>query len=153
MVTFWALAASFGTCLQLTTAKWLSLRRQVPSDIVGVYFMVVEGLLGTICLVVSTLFGSGLYELEAKGFAMLMVAAVFAYSGIVMGIFSVGIGIAGIVCAIYNANAFIHVLLSAIFLDQSITKLQLVGVFILLLGAVFIAVGDTILAKIKNTRV
>ena len=64
MVTFWAIAASIGSCLQLTTAKWLTLRRQVPSDIVGVYFMVVEGIIGTICLAVTTLFGSGLYELE-----------------------------------------------------------------------------------------
>lgn len=81
-----------------------------------------------------------------------MVAAVFAYTGIVIGIFSVGIGIAGIVVAIYNSNAFIHVLLSAIFLDQGITKLQLVGVFILLLGALFISLGDTILAKIRAKK-
>ena len=66
--------------------------------------------------------GSGIYALSSDSIALLMVAAVFAYTGIVIGNFTISIGISGVVVAIYNANAFIHVLLSAIFLKQEISK-------------------------------
>ena len=83
---------------------------------VGTFYMLIDGIIGTICLVVTTCQGGGLYDLTGSGFALLMIAAVFAYSGIVILGYTIGIGIAGIISSIYNANAFIHVLLSAIFL-------------------------------------
>lgn len=79
--------------------------------------MVVEGIIGTLCLFITTIIGYGMFELDLQGVAMLMIAAVFAYTGIVICIFSMGIGISGIVACIYNANTVIHVLLAAIFLD------------------------------------
>ena len=121
-VTVWAITVTIFSCIQITIAKWLSIRRGVAGDIVGVFYMIVEGIIGTICLVVTSMQGSGIYALSSDSIALLMVAAVFAYTGIVVGNFSISIGISGVVVAIYNANAFIHVLLSAIFLKQEISK-------------------------------
>lgn len=78
--------------------------------------MIVEGLIGTIYLFVSTAEGEGLHALSGASCGMIAIAAIFAYSGIVMGTFTISIGIAGIVVAIYNAGALIHILLSVIFL-------------------------------------
>jgi drug/metabolite transporter (DMT)-like permease len=87
--------------------------------------------------------------LSMHSLELLLVAALFAYAGIVVGNYTICVGISGVVVAIYNANAFIHVSLSAIFLKQEISKVQLIGVFVLLIGAVFISLGDNIWAKIR----
>lgn len=122
LVTIWAITVTIFSCAMMTIGKWLSTRRGVAGDVVGVYYMVFEGIIGTICLAVTSMQGSGIYELSAESIAWLVVAAVFGYTGIVLSNFTISIGISGVVVAIYNANAFIHVLLSAIFLKQEISK-------------------------------
>ena len=47
---------------------------------------------------------------------MLMLAACFAFAGIVCAYYSISIGVAGVVLSIYNANIAIQVILSAVFL-------------------------------------
>jgi hypothetical protein len=54
LVTVWALTVTVFSCIQITIAKWLSLKRHVPGDIVGAFYMIVEGIIGTICLIIST---------------------------------------------------------------------------------------------------
>lgn len=99
------------------------MRRGVNGDVTGTFFMLVEGITGTICLIITTWAGSGLYSLSIESFALIMVAACFAFSAIVMANYAISIGIAGVVLSIFNANASIHVILSAIFLSQEITNL------------------------------
>lgn len=67
--------------------------------------------------------GDGLHNHSAASVGMIALAAIFAYTGIVMGSFTITIGVAGIVVALYNAGALIHILLSVIFLNQAITKM------------------------------
>ena len=51
-----------------------------------------------------------------------MLAAVSAFSGIVIAYFAMSIGIAGVVLSLYNANVSVTVILSKLFLHQQITK-------------------------------
>ena len=68
-----------------------------------------------------TIFGGGLFEFNAHTIFLMMIGAVLAYTGIVIAHLSISIGVTGVVTAVYNANAFIHMLLSAMFLGQRIT--------------------------------
>lgn len=99
------------------------IKRGVDGDVTGTFYMLVEGITGTICLIITTWAGSGLYELTISSFSLIIVAACFAFSAIIMANYAISIGIAGVVLSIFNANASIHVILSAVFLSQSITKM------------------------------
>lgn len=47
---------------------------------------------------------------------MLFLAGLFAFTGIVLAYKAIGVGIAGVVLSIYNANAAVLLLMSVIFL-------------------------------------
>jgi len=142
MVTFWAIVVAVTVSIEIMCNQWLRIRRRVEGDITGIYYMLVEGTLGTICLVATTLCGSGLHELTPASFCLLTIAAFFAFTGIIIANYAISQGVAGVVLAIFNANASIHVVLSAVFLKQAITIQQGLGVVLCLLGACLVSLGD-----------
>ena len=148
-LVFWAVLVTLLSSCQIMVSNWLKISRNVAGEVAGMFYMLVEGCIGTVCMVVTTLQGSGLHELSLGSRGMLVIAACFAYAGIVTANYSVSVGVSGIVIAIYNANCFVHVLLSAIFLRQTITAIQILGVLVLIVGAFFISVGDMVLARIR----
>ena len=150
IVTFWAVTTTSTTAGQEIICKWLLLRKGVPGDVTGAWTMLIEGVMGTLCLVVASLQGGGISELGGSSIAILMVAALFAFAGIILANYTLAKGLSGVVCAIYNANAFVHVLLSAVFLGQPIPKVQLVALFLLLVGALCISLGDLIIKKLRG---
>ena len=91
-------------------------RRGVDGDVTGIFFLLVEGATGTICLAVSTLAGSGLYELSSASFLFVLLAGVFAFVAIMLISYTVAAGVAGVSLSIFNTNAPIQVLLSSLFL-------------------------------------
>lgn len=103
-VVFWSIVGAVSVSLEVMCNKWLEQRRGVNGDINGMFFLLVEGVTGTVCLIVTTLGGGGLYELTKESFWMVMLAGVFAFLAILMISIAVTIR-AGVSLAIFNLNA------------------------------------------------
>ena len=54
MVTVYAIIIAIAVAIESTLTKWLRIRHEVPGDITGIFIMFVDGVLGTICLIVTT---------------------------------------------------------------------------------------------------
>ena len=115
-VTIWAVVSSLSISACIMCNKWLAIHKNISGDISSPYILLIEGTIGTVCLVITTLSGSGLHELSSGSFWFLMLATFFLYTAIIMANYTISIGIAGVVLSILNSNAALHVVLSAIFL-------------------------------------
>lgn len=73
-----------------------------------------------------------------------MLAAFFLFIAIIIVNFTISVGIAGVVLAILNTNAAIHVVLSAIFLAQDISSWQIGAVIVTIIGACIVSLGDLV---------
>ena len=54
MVIFYGLIAAIFISIEIICNKWLMIKRQVNGDISATFFLMVEGLIGTICLIVTS---------------------------------------------------------------------------------------------------
>jgi len=72
----------------------------------------VEGIIGTICLIVYTGVGYGLHDLSTSSFWMLMLAGILVYTSLIVLFYSVSVGIAGVVVSIFNCAAALQALFS-----------------------------------------
>ena len=97
------------------------IRRGINGDVSGMFFLLVEGIIGTLCLIVTTAQGSGLYELSAKVFGMVLIAGLLAFTALVFLNYAISKGLAGVAISIFNTNATIQVILSSLFLHQAIS--------------------------------
>ena len=147
MITIYAIIAALSISVEVLINNWLKVHRDVNGDIVGIYVLLVEGIIGTACFIVSTLMGKGLYLIGLHGFGFILLAAIFLYAGIIIANFALSIGVAAVCLAILNSNAALHVILSAIFLHQDITGWQIVGVIFTIVGATIVSLGDIIFSK------
>lgn len=148
-VVMWGISGAIFLSFEIMTNKWLMIRRSVNGDITGMFFLLVEGTIGTICLIVTTASGQGLHELSTASIGMMAIAGVLAFSALIMVNYSISIGIAGVAISIFNVNPCIHVLISSIFLRQVITTGQVAGVVLAIFGACILSVGDMIIEKVK----
>ena len=123
MVVVWGVLVAIFVSIEIMMNQWLMIRRQINGDISGTFFMLTEGIIGTVCLIITSIAGSGIHEMTGESFGMIILAACFAFSGIVIANFACSIGIAGIVLSIFNANAAIHVVMSAVFLNQKMSQM------------------------------
>ena len=151
-IVIWGILCAVTVAVESLISKWLNVRHGVQGDIVGIFYMLFEGILGTVCLIVLTLQGEGLHSLAAETIWMLMLAAVCAFSGIVIAYFAMSIGIAGVVLSLYNANVSVTVILSQIFLHQQITKPQILGVVICMLAAMSVSLDDQIRSLLPGNK-
>ena len=143
-VVFWGLLAAVLFSLENMCTKWLMVSRNYPGDISGVFFFTIEGFLGTVCLIVTTLMGSGLHELSTASIFTLLGAAAMAFSALVCLTYSISTGNVAISVSIFNSSAAIQALLSSLFLGQLITSWQVVGIVVCLFGACTCSVGDMV---------
>ena len=84
-------------------------------------YLLVEGTLGTIALIVMTIYGYGFFVMDWLSIVMMLVSAIFLYTSIVLLNYSIGIGMAGVAVSIFNSNAAIHTAISYFALHQQIT--------------------------------
>lgn len=54
LVVFWGIVGAVFLSFEIMSNKWLMIRRGVNGDISGNFFLLVEGFVGTICLIVTT---------------------------------------------------------------------------------------------------
>ena len=150
LVLIWGLLGTLMLSFEILSNKWLMVRRNVPGNITGVFFMLIEGTLGTICLIIFTATGSGIKALESSSIGMLALSAVFNFSSLVIANYTIAKGIAGVAISIFNTNASLQCVLSSVFLKQIITAGQITGVVISVLGACTLGVGDMIIDKLTS---
>lgn len=148
LVVVWGIVGALSLSFEIMSNKWLIIRRGINGDVSGMFFLLIEGLLGTLCLIFTTLQGSGLYEVSEKSFVMIMVAGLLAFTALVMLNYAIAKGLAGVAISIFNTNPSIQVLLSSLFLGQVITPGQITGVVLSLAGACVLSMGDLVLEKL-----
>ena len=152
LVVMWGVLGAIFLSFEIMSNKWLMIRRGINGDISGMFFLLVEGLIGTACLIITTAQGSGLHELSSKVFLMVMVAGLLAFAALMCVNYAIAKGIAGVAISVFNTNASIQVILSSLFLRQAISFWQIVGVVLSLVGACILTIGDTIIEKIRGTN-
>ena len=95
LVVMWGVIGGVFLSFEIMSNKWLMVRRGVNGDISGMFFLLVEGIIGTTCLLVTTWQGGGLHELSSKSFGMVIIAGILAFSGLVIINYAIAKGLAG----------------------------------------------------------
>ena len=104
LVVMYGLIGAVFLSIEIMCNKWLMFSRGVNGDISGMFFLLVEGTIGTICLIVTTLQGSGLHEMTGDSFGMIMIAGVLAFTALMLLNYSISIGLAGVSISTFNTN-------------------------------------------------
>ena len=107
IVCIWGIIGAIFLSVEILTNKWLIIRRGVNGDISGMFFLLVEGTIGTVCLIITTIMGSGLHDMTGESFTMIMIAGILAFAALVMLNYAISIGLAGVAISIFNTNAAI----------------------------------------------
>ena len=81
-------------------------------------YLFFEGILGTLILIVETLFGHGLHVISTGSMLMLVLCASLFFLNFVLLGYSVRIGLAGVAISIWNMNIPFHTALSSFALHQ-----------------------------------
>ena len=95
--------------------------RGVEGKYLGFGFLLSEGLLGTICLIIATIAGEGIFKASGEVFWMMMLGGLTGVISISLLQYSVSIGIAGIASSVFNTNVVFFTGLCFLFLDQALT--------------------------------
>ena len=61
--------------LEIVIAKLLA-KRGADGRYIGLHFLLLEGILGTLCLVISTLIGDGLFTISQENFWLMIIGGV-----------------------------------------------------------------------------
>lgn len=138
--------------IELMANKWLMVKCGIYGNITGFFFLLIEGSVGTICLIVTTLLGGGVHRLDVAAFWFLMLAGAMAFSALILLNYAIAIGNAGVAVSIFNTNPSIQTILSSTFLKQIISNGQIVGVVISLLGACILSAGDMLINKLCSKK-
>ena len=150
LTVIWGLIGAVFCSLEIMCNKWLMIKRSVNGDISGIAFLFVEGIIGSVCLLVTSLQGDGVHLLDMKAHFLMAIAGACGFSALVILNYAISIGLAGVTISIFNLNAVVHVLLSSIFLHQIISNLQIAGVVIAVVGACMLSMGDMLIEKCRS---
>ena len=104
LVVLWGITGALFISLETMCVKWLMIKRGINGDVSGMFFLLVEGVLGIACLIVTTLQGSGLHELSNKALLMVLIAGFFAFSALIIFNYSLSKGLAGVAISIFNTS-------------------------------------------------
>ena len=119
------------TCIEKTQAQ-----------IVSLTMLFIYGCGGTICLIVSTCLGQGLYNMSWMTVAMVLLAGSFLHTGLSLYGISIAIGQAGLTGSVFASFVGMQAAISYFFLHQQITKGQVYGMLIQFVGLVILTLGD-----------
>ena len=100
------------------------------ASLVGAASLFIYGVVGTICLVVSTFMGYGFYSMGFSTLLMVVFAGIFVYASLTCLLMSVAIGSAGLSVAIFISFAGIQAAICYFFLHQQMTVGQVSGMLI-----------------------
>ena len=104
MVIMYCLAAVVLSIIDTLSFKYLFEKINVDrkqARVVGVVSLFIYGLTGTICLVVATVFGYGLFSMSLSSVLMCVLCAMILHASLTLYMMSMAIGSAGLTVAIY----------------------------------------------------
>ena len=110
----------------------------------GTFYLFVEGVLGTVALIIYSFMGSGVHDMDPVGYGLIALSGVCAYVSLLLVFTSLQHGVTGVVFAIFNSNAVLQTMFSSLVLGQEISKLQVVGVILAWISLVTLALNDKI---------
>ena len=140
-VLFYGFLATCCLSGEIVLSKTLA-KRGVNGKYIGLNLLLVAGLLGTLCLIVSTVSGNGFYEVGVNGTGILMLGGLTGVIAITLLQYSISIGYTGTVSSIFNTNGAIFTTMCYFFLDQALSMLKVVGLTVTIAGAVFLSFSD-----------
>ena len=97
-----AILAVFFFTIVIMQIRFLDIKFGIPGDLTSFCFLFVEGCIGTLCLLVYTAMGSGLFDFRTVHTAWVVLAGILTLLGLVVQNYSLSIGIAGITISIVN---------------------------------------------------
>ena len=115
-VVMWGVIAAVFLGIKIIALKWLIIKGEANADTTGIFMMFIDAVLGTICLIITSIQGSGIYDMSPKGFGMIWLAGLTAYIYFLLSNYAFEFGLAGVAISIINTSAAIHVILCSIFL-------------------------------------
>ena len=121
LVAIYGITAGVLLSIELMSNKWLMVRRSIFGNVTGIFFLLIEGIIGTICLTVTTFNGGGLYELSQGAFWMLILAGAFGFASLILLNLAISIGNAGVAVSIFNTAPALQCILASVWLGQFIT--------------------------------
>ena len=95
--------------------------RGADGRFIGLNFLISEGIIGTVGLIILTCTGNGLLIVGFKGTMLMILAGLTGVFSIGLLQYSISIGIVAIVCSIFNTNSAWFTLLCYIFLHQDLS--------------------------------
>ena len=110
------LLATLSLTGELLLSRILS-NRGVDGRFIGLNFLIAEGIIGTLCLVISSALGSGLLSTGVDGALYMLLAGFTGVAAVGMLQYAISIGIAAIVSSIFNTNVAFFTALCFFFLD------------------------------------
>ena len=75
----------------------------IPGNISGLCYLFFEGIIGTICLIVYSCFGHGIYDFTPILLLLVLGAGLFTTFGLILQNYALSVGVAGIVISIVNS--------------------------------------------------
>ena len=76
----------------------------VPGNISGFCYVLFEGCIGTVCLIIYSSLGHGIFDLSLNHFLWVLLAGFFVTSGLVLQNYALSTGLAGVVLAMSNLS-------------------------------------------------
>ena len=120
MVIVFGLLGAIFLSIEVMITKYLG-KQGVQGYMAGFTLLMVEGAIGTVCLIVYTLMGYGMHEATVQGFWIISLASVVCFTSLVLLFYSLAVGYAGLAISIFDANPAIQTIVSYYLLGQIIT--------------------------------
>ena len=109
-VIYALLGASFFT-IESMFVRYLDLKG-IPGNITGLCYIFFEGCCGTLCLVVYSCFGHGIFDFTPWLLVWVLGAGLFTTCGLILQNYALSTGVAGIVFSIVNSSISIQTILA-----------------------------------------
>lgn len=146
-----SLLATVFLSVEIMVSKTLAIRG-ADGRLVGFSFLFVMGIVGSLCLAISTIAGQGLMVISMADFWYMMAGGVCGVTAISLFQYSISQGSAGIASAIFNTNSAFFTALCFFLLDQALSNWQITGIVITLLGACFMSINDEVFPCCKDKK-
>ena len=122
--------------------------RGTDGRLTGFSFLFAMGLVGSVCLIVSTAMGDGIYAIGWHNFGLLMLSALSAAISLGCVSYAMSIGVASLVVSVMNLNPAI-ICVIAIMAGQKLSMMQGLGLIIAVIGTIILSLKDNCASRLK----
>jgi len=139
---FFAFLAMIFFSVEALLIRYLDIKAGIPGNVTAFCYLFFEGCIGTVGLVLYSLFGSGIFDIGFEHFFWVVAAGVLTTIGLVLQDYALSIGIAGVTYSIVNVSCVFQTVIGQVLLAQQVSFAQLVGIIICVVGACCMALSE-----------